>query len=125
MSQTHNCAPLFSFFECEQQARIMRSLVIQACTRSTMRAFAQWLPAGFETRARRATDGTVHVCLEGSCEVSVGDITWRIQENDVFVVPSWQPLQIHANRDALLFSFSDRPVQTAMGVLREAFLQDA
>jgi uncharacterized protein YjiS (DUF1127 family) len=43
MSQTHNCAPLFSFFECEQQARIMRSLVIQACTRSTMRAFAQWL----------------------------------------------------------------------------------
>lgn len=43
MSQTHNCAPLFSFFECEQQARIMRSLVIQACMRSTMRAFAQWL----------------------------------------------------------------------------------
>lgn len=43
MSQTHNCAPLFSFFKCEQQARIMRSLVIQACTRSTMRAFAQWL----------------------------------------------------------------------------------
>src|SRR5437870_9063279 len=70
----------------------------------TIGAFAQWLPAGFETRSRRATDGTVHVCLEGSCEVSVGDKTWRVQENDVFVVPSWQPLQIHANRDTLLFS---------------------
>src|SRR6516162_1008802 len=43
MSQTHNCAPLFSFFECEQQARIKRNLVIQACIRGTMRAFAQWL----------------------------------------------------------------------------------
>jgi uncharacterized protein YjiS (DUF1127 family) len=43
MSQTHNCAPLFSFFECEQQARIKRNLVIQACMRGTMRAFAQWL----------------------------------------------------------------------------------
>jgi uncharacterized protein YjiS (DUF1127 family) len=43
MSQTHNCAPLFSFFECEQQARINRNLVIQACMRGTMRAFAQWL----------------------------------------------------------------------------------
>jgi uncharacterized protein YjiS (DUF1127 family) len=43
MSQTHNCTPLFSFFECEQQARIKRNLVIQACMRDTMRAFAQWL----------------------------------------------------------------------------------
>ena len=43
MSQTHNCARLFSFFECNQQARIMRSLIIQACMRSTMRAFAHWL----------------------------------------------------------------------------------
>jgi len=85
----------------------------------TIGAFAQWLPAGFETRARRATDGTVHVCLEGACEVSVGDQSWRIQENDVFVVPSWQPLQIHANRDSLLFSFSDRPVQQALGLWRE------
>src|SRR5262249_34917095 len=29
--------------ECEQQTRIKRSLVIQACTRGTMRAFAHWL----------------------------------------------------------------------------------
>src|SRR5262245_65766293 len=43
MPRTLNCAPLLSFFEREQQARIMRSLVIQACMRSTMRAFAQWL----------------------------------------------------------------------------------
>jgi uncharacterized protein YjiS (DUF1127 family) len=43
MSETHNCVPLFSFLESERQARIRRSLVIEACMRGTMRAFAQWL----------------------------------------------------------------------------------
>jgi gentisate 1,2-dioxygenase len=85
----------------------------------TMGAFAQWLPAGFETRPQRCTDGTVHVCLEGSAQVQVGDQTWRIEENDVFVVPSWHALALHAHRDALLFSFSDRPVQQALGLWRE------
>jgi gentisate 1,2-dioxygenase len=36
-------------------------------------------------------------------------------------VPSWAPLQLSAPEDAVLFSYSDRPVQTAMGVLRERF----
>ena len=45
--------------------------------------------------------------------------TWRFQENDVFVVPSWHSLQLRADRDALLFSFSDRPVQQALGLWRE------
>jgi gentisate 1,2-dioxygenase len=85
----------------------------------TMGAFAQWLPAGFETRPYRCTDGTVHVCLEGSAEVQVGHQAWRVHENDVFVVPSWQPLSLRAGSDALLFSFSDRPVQQALGLWRE------
>ncbi len=85
----------------------------------TIGAFAQWLPAGFETRPLRSTDGTVHVCLEGRAEVQVGDLSWRVEENDVFVVPSWHPLRLRAERDALLFSFSDRPVQQALGVWRE------
>ena len=89
----------------------------------TMGAFAQRLPAGFETKPVRATDGTVHVCLDGAGEVRIrglsGDFTWRFQENDVFVVPSWHALQLRADRDALLFSFSDRPVQQALGLWRE------
>ncbi|RZU00500.1 gentisate 1,2-dioxygenase [Rivibacter subsaxonicus] len=85
----------------------------------TIGAFAQWLPAGFETKPLRSTDGTVVVCLEGRGEVQVGDATWRIQENDVFVVPSWHGLQLRAERDMLLFSFSDRPVQQALGLWRE------
>ena len=89
----------------------------------TMGAFAQRLPAGFETRPVRATDGSVHVCLEGGGEARLsgpsGDCIWRFQENDVFVVPSWHTLQLRADRDAVLFSFSDRPVQQALGLWRE------
>lgn len=89
----------------------------------TIGAFAQHLPAGFETRAARSTDGTVHVCLQGGGEVRVsglsGERTWRFQENDVFVVPSWHTLQLRADSDSLLFSFSDRPVQQALGLWRE------
>lgn len=85
----------------------------------TIGAFAQWLPRGFETKPLRSTDGTVVVCLEGGGEVKVGEETWRFDENDVFVVPSWHALQLRADRDAVMFSFSDRPVQQALGLWRE------
>lgn len=88
----------------------------------TIGAFAQLLPAGFETRPSRSTDGTVHVCLEGRGKVKVGEQTWAFQENDIFVVPSWHLLQIRADVDTLLFSFSDRPVQQALGLWRESRL---
>jgi gentisate 1,2-dioxygenase len=85
----------------------------------TIGAFAQWLPAGFETRPYRSTDGTVVVCLEGDGEASVGDAHWRFAENDVFVVPSWHTLTLRVQRDTLLFSYSDRPVQQVLGLWRD------
>ena len=85
----------------------------------TIGAFAQWLPAGFETQPYRSTDGTVYVCLEGDGEASIGDQHWRFAENDVFVVPSWHTLRLRAARDTLLFSYSDRPVQQVLGLWRE------
>ncbi len=85
----------------------------------TIGTFAQWLPAQFETKTVRSTDSAVQVCLQGRGEAQVGERTWRFEENDVFVVPSWQTLQLRAERDALLFSFSDRPVQQALGLWRE------
>ena len=85
----------------------------------TIGAFAQWLPAGFETRPYRSTDGSVYVCLEGAGQVQVGDHCWSLQENDIFVVPSWHSLQLRAERQTVLFSFSDRPLQQALGLWRE------
>lgn len=85
----------------------------------TIGAFSQSLPAGFETRPYRCTDGTVYVCLEGEGEALVGDATYRFAPSDVFVVPSWHALRLHAGSDTTLFSFSDRPMQQVLGLWRE------
>jgi len=85
----------------------------------TIGAFSQWLPKGFETRPYRSTDSTVYVCLEGRGQACIGEQTFAVQENDIFVVPSWHALQLRADRDTLLFSFSDRPVQQALGLWRD------
>jgi len=37
----------------------------------------------------------------------------------VFVVPSWQPVVHEADADAVLFSYSDRPVHEKLGFWRE------
>jgi gentisate 1,2-dioxygenase len=42
---------------------------------------------------------------------------------DIFVVPSWQLLHLQASTDAVLFSYSDRPVQQALGLWREQRLR--
>ena len=85
----------------------------------TIGTYAQALPKGFETRPYRCTDGTVHVCLEGDGEAEIEGTTHRFRENDVFVVPSWSSLSLRASRAVTLFSFSDRPVQQALGLWRE------
>jgi gentisate 1,2-dioxygenase len=85
----------------------------------TIGAYAARLPQGFESRALRSTDSTVVSCLEGEGRASIGDTEFAFESNDVFVVPSWQTLQIHARRDTTLFSYSDRPVQQVLGLWRE------
>lgn len=88
----------------------------------TIGAFAQRLPAGFETQPYRCTDGTVYVCLDGEATVEVGEQQWELQRDDIFVVPSWQSVRFHAKRDTTLFSYSDRPTQQTLGLWREARL---
>jgi gentisate 1,2-dioxygenase len=85
----------------------------------TMGAYAQLLPAGFATQPYRCTDGTVYVCLEGKGSAQIGEQTFHFAENDVFVVPPWYTLTLNADSETVLFSFSDRPVQQALGMWRE------
>jgi gentisate 1,2-dioxygenase len=85
----------------------------------TMATFIQLLPAGFSGQAHRSTDGAVYSVVEGRGRVSIGTETFDFEPRDTFVVPSWVPLQIRAESEAVLFSFSDRPGQEAMGLWRE------
>jgi gentisate 1,2-dioxygenase len=89
----------------------------------TIGAFAQLLPGGFETAPYRSTDATVYVCLEGAGSAEVGDETFELGPNDVFVVPSWHSLKLRAGERTILFSFSDRPMQQALGLWREEKMQ--
>ena len=86
---------------------------------ATIGAFAQLLPEGFTSKPYRSTDGTVYVCLEGEGSAEIGGETFAFGPNDIFVVPSWQPLRLQARFRTVLFSFSDRPMQQALGLWRE------
>jgi gentisate 1,2-dioxygenase len=85
----------------------------------TIAAFIQLLPASFRGRPYRSTDGTVYSVVEGRGRSAVGERVFEWKPRDVFVVPSWCKVSHEAAEDAVLFSFSDRPVQEALGLWRE------
>jgi gentisate 1,2-dioxygenase len=85
----------------------------------TIAAFLQLLPAGFTGEACRSTDGTVYCVVEGRGRSKIGDQVFDWGPRDIFVAPSWWKGSHEAFEDAVLFSFSDRPVQKAMGLWRE------
>lgn len=85
----------------------------------TIGAFLQLLPAGFAGGGYRSSDATIYCVAEGSGSTRIGEQTFDWQEHDVFVVPNWCPVAHHATHDTVLFSFSDRPVQKALGLWRE------
>lgn len=85
----------------------------------TIATFMQFLPAGYAGRASRSTDATIYCVVEGAGAVHIGDREFAFEPHDIFVVPSWQPVQLHASVDSVLFSYSDRPVLSALNLLRE------
>jgi gentisate 1,2-dioxygenase len=85
----------------------------------TIAAFIQLLPAGFAGRPYRATDGTVYSVVEGKGRARIAGEAFEFGPLDAFVVPSWMPLELSAVEETVLFSFSDRPAQEAMGLWRE------
>jgi gentisate 1,2-dioxygenase len=85
----------------------------------TIAAFRQLLPAGFKGEPYRCTDGTIYCVVEGHGRSTAGEQRFEWGPRDVFVVPSWYSVAHEADDDAVLFSFSDRPVQKAMGLWRE------
>ncbi len=87
----------------------------------TIQPFLQLLPQGFAGQPHQQTDGAIYCAVEGHGWATIAGERFAFGPRDVFVVPSWAPLQLAASEEAVLFSYSDRPVQQAMGVLRERF----
>ena len=89
----------------------------------TMATFMQKLPPGFAGRPWRQTDGAVYSVVEGHGEVVVerGGMQWRqsFSPRDHVVIPSWHTARFASERGCVLFSFSDRPVQQALGIHQE------
>lgn len=87
----------------------------------TIATCLQLLPAGFFGQPARSTDASVYSVVEGSGVAQIGDRRFAFEAKDLFVVPSWVELRLEAGAtDCVLFSFSDRPVQQALGILRES-----
>ena len=88
----------------------------------TIGAFVQLLPAGFRGSAYRCTDGTVFHCIEGSGAATIDGERIAFAAQDTFVLPAWTTHRWEAGGDTVLFSFSDRPIQRALGLWRDQLL---
>ncbi len=85
----------------------------------TMAVFMQWLPAGFSGKSARSTASAVYNVVEGAGSVTIGERKFSFEAHDIFVVPAWEPCCFEAAGDCVLFSYSDRAAQEALGFLRE------
>ena len=85
----------------------------------TLAVFMQRLPRGFAGREYRSTDGTVYCVVEGTGSVAIGATHLEFAPHDVFVVPSWEVYRFSAATDCMIFSYSDRAAQEALGFWRE------
>jgi gentisate 1,2-dioxygenase len=85
----------------------------------TVSAHVRLLPAGFTSRPRRATDGTIFVVVEGGGTARVDGKEIALEPRDTLVVPSWRELVLQADTDLVMFGYSDRTAQEKLGLFRE------
>ena len=85
----------------------------------TISAHVRLLPAGFMSRPRASTDGTIFVVVEGRGTAHVAGKEIALTERDTLVVPSWNELVLHAEADLVLFAYSDRVAQEKLRLFRQ------
>lgn len=92
----------------------------------TMATWLQALPARYSTRRSRSTAGTVYSVVEGRARLTIADdrpggasVAFELGARDHVVVPPWHWASFDAERETVLFGFSDAPLQQAAGLLRK------
>jgi gentisate 1,2-dioxygenase len=86
---------------------------------ATISAFARLIPAGFETRAARSSDGMINVVVEGTGTLFIDDTPFPLNPGEIVIVPSWAERYFAAKTDLVLFSYSDRATQEKLSLWRE------
>lgn len=79
------------------------------------------LPGRFTAQTHRHNCTTVYHAFQGSGVTVVGDQRIEWGEGDIFTVPpwTWHHHENPSGGDALLYSITDRPAMTALGLCRE------
>lgn len=85
----------------------------------TIAAHVRLLPAGFATRPRRTTDGTIFVVVEGNGIAVIEGREIALAPRDIFVVPSWHELRLQASDTLVLFGYSDKAAQEKLNLYKE------
>ena len=85
----------------------------------TMGAHLALLPQGFKGEPYRSTDGTDFRVRRRQGPDQDRRETFEWTKNDVFVAPPWMRYSHMADKESVLFSISDRPMQEALGIWRE------
>jgi gentisate 1,2-dioxygenase len=80
------------------------------------------LVAGERTPARRRVGSAIYVVFRGAGWSVIAGERFDWQRGDVFVVPSWAPVEHEAAETADLFAVTDRPVLEALHLYREEAL---
>lgn len=86
---------------------------------ATISAHVRLMPAGFETRPRRSTDGTIFVVVEGTGEAVIEGETIALNPREILVVPSWKQVVFKATEQLVLFGYSDKACQEKLNLYRE------
>lgn len=81
----------------------------------------QLLRPGEETLAHRLTPNSINICLEGEGVSEIGGQELHWEESDVFVIPSyaWHRHRNTGSKDAVIFSFTDKPALEKLGLYWE------
>jgi gentisate 1,2-dioxygenase len=85
----------------------------------TMAAFMQLLPAGFAGAPYRSTESAVFTVVEGKGAVEIDAERFAFAPHDTFVVPAWRTYRLLSEMETVLFSYSDRAAQEALGFFRD------
>ena len=90
----------------------------------TLRTEMHRLARGASTGRRRTVGSSVWQVFSGTGSALLGHETVRLARGDLFAVPSWVPVSLHADEELTAFAFSDAPVYEALHLDRTHVEED-